>query len=192
MFFLNGKILAFALVVFATLSGCRPMAHSGCTPDSGKAIATERLSPSARRKVEQVAKALKTDPNWLLAAISYETNGTFDPKTTEATTGATGLILFMPQTVERLGHSPEEVRAMNQEQQLELLEEYLRPYAGRLTSIDEVGIAVKWPAAIGAKPETPVLTGVVGYDSNSDGVITKGELTAPYRAALAKLCEIKQ
>ena len=49
------------------------------------------------KEVEKIAERLKTKPEYLLAAMSFETGGTFDPAKRNGI-GATGLIQFIKPT----------------------------------------------------------------------------------------------
>ena len=76
--------------------------------------------------------------------------------------------------------------------------QYFKPHAGKLTSVEDVYMAILWPAAVGKsndhvlfeKPAT--LTGKSAYeqnaglDSNKDGKVTKQEAAAKVKAKLAK------
>ena len=51
-------------------------------------------------KVILISQKLDIDPNWLMAVMNLETGGTFSPSIQNKSTGATGLIQFIPSTAE--------------------------------------------------------------------------------------------
>lgn len=139
------------------------------------------------QKVEQIAARLKTDPKWLLAAMSFETGGSFSPSEVNGASGATGLIQFMPSTARSLGTSTGALAGMSRLQQLDYVEKYLFPYSGRLNSLEDVYMSILWPAAVGKSNNTVLMSGNVAYrqndglDINSDGAITKAEAAGKVR-----------
>lgn len=78
--------------------------------------------------VRQSAQRLNTKPEYLLAAMSFETAGTLDPTIKGVTaldgTRATGLIQFMPDTAKELGTSSAEIAQMDKVEQVLLAEKY--------------------------------------------------------------------
>ncbi|MGF1527802.1 MAG: LysM peptidoglycan-binding domain-containing protein [Candidatus Competibacterales bacterium] len=160
-------------------------------PYDGNLIYSDQVSPEFARKVEGVAERLGMDPNHLMAVMHFETGGTFDPAIENPASGATGLIQFLPSTARGLGTSTEELAAMSPEQQLDVVEQYLSPYAGRMDSVEDAYMAVFYPAAIG-QPSDHTLFGQgslayrqnSGLDRNGDGSITKGEAASIVRQRL--------
>jgi soluble lytic murein transglycosylase-like protein len=64
----------------------------------------ESTSREFQEKVVQIAERLGTNPNFLMAVMSFETGGTFSPSVrNQAGSGAVGLIQFMPRTAQGLG-----------------------------------------------------------------------------------------
>ncbi|WP_035277965.1 transglycosylase SLT domain-containing protein, partial [Desulforegula conservatrix] len=146
-----------------------------------------KVSPEFRVKVKEIAERLETDPNWLMAAMAFETAETFSPSIQNAAgSGAVGLIQFMPATARSLGTTTDFLGRMQPEEQLYYVGSYLKPYKGRLKTLEDVYMAILWPAAIG-KPLNHVLFKKddpkapkrylqnKGLDFNKDGVITKAE-----------------
>jgi hypothetical protein len=132
-----------------------------------------------------MGQRLNTDPNWLMSCIAFESGRSFSPSITNAAgSGATGLIQFMPSTAQALGTSTEALARMSAVEQLEWVEKYFRPSAGRLKTLEDVYMAILWPAAVG-KPDSYVLfvkadkrhpkryIQNAGLDWNKDGKITK-------------------
>lgn len=145
------------------------------------------------KKVEQIAARLNTDPRWLLAAMSFETGGAFRSDTVNRKSGATGLIQFMPRTARRLGTSTAELARMDEYRQLDFVEEYLKPFKGRLNSLEDVYMSILWPAAVGKSNDYRLFMRGIEYqqnkglDSNRDGTVTKAEAAAKVRQHFKRL-----
>lgn len=156
------------------------------------------ISPKFRDAVVEMSTRLKAKPAHILAAMAFETGGTFSAKQKNAAgSGATGLIQFMPKTARALGTSVEDLAKMSDIQQLEYVERYLRPYTGRMKTLSDVYMAILWPKAVG-KPEDYVLFSRAngrtyaqnkGLDFNKDGNITKAEAAAKVQKAAARFTE---
>ena len=87
------------------------------------------------------------DPAWLANMVNFESG--FDPAISNAGTGATGLIQFMPATATGLGTSTTALRGMTAAQQWPFVERYLLKFAGKLRSSTDLYMAVFYPRAIG-------------------------------------------
>ncbi|WP_051284321.1 transglycosylase SLT domain-containing protein [Desulforegula conservatrix] len=157
-----------------------------------------RVSPEFRAKVKEMAERLETDPDWLMAAMAFETGETFSPSVKNgAGSGAVGLIQFMPATARTLGTTTDFLGRMKPEEQLYYVESYLKPYKGKLKTLEDVYMAILWPAAIG-KPLDHVLFRKddpkapkryiqnKGLDFNMDGVVTKAKAAEKVRKKLEK------
>lgn len=137
-------------------------------------------------RVEQVSSNLGINPAWLVAVMDFETGGTFDPaEENQAGSGATGLIQFMPDTAAGLGTSTSALAQMSRVEQMQWVEKYLSPYSGQMRSVDDVYLAVFFPAAVGQADDW-VLPGWAydqnsGFDVDGSGTITKREITAKIR-----------
>lgn len=136
------------------------------------------------------ADRLGMNANDLLNIINFETGGSFDPAQANAAgSGATGLIQFMPSTAESLGTTTEALAGMTRVEQMKYVEDYLRPYAGRLNNFGDAYMAVLYPAAIGKSDDYVLFDGGRAYEQNAgldidgDGKVTRGEAVA--RAAQA-------
>lgn len=151
-----------------------------------------------RNRVREVARTLGTDVNHLMACMAFESGETFSPSIRNAAgSGAVGLIQFMPSTAGALGTTTEALAAMTAVEQLKYVEKYFKPRKGKLDSLEDVYMAILWPAAIG-KPDDYVLFAKsnpqhpkryiqnAGLDFNHDGVITKKEAAAMVRKNLDK------
>ena len=149
------------------------------------------------RKVALIARRLRVDPSDLMACMAFETGEKFSPSVRNAAgSGATGLIQFMPSTAKGLGTTTDALARMDALLQLDFVEQYFQPYVGRMTSLEDLYMAILWPAAVG-KPDGHVLFAKSdtawkryfqnrGLDVNKDGVITKAEAAAKVRKKLEK------
>lgn len=155
-----------------------------------------KVSAAFRERLFAVAYALQVQPDYLMAAMAFESGETFSPSVKNAAgSGATGLIQFMPATAKRLGTTTAALAKLSAEEQLKWVELYFKPWRGRLHTLADVYMAILWPAAIG-KPESMVLWDALlaptayrqnaGLDTNKDGVITKAEAAAKVQAKLVK------
>jgi len=128
--------------------------------------------------------------------MAFETGRSFSPAVRNAAgSGAVGLIQFMPATAQALGTTTAQLAAMSAVKQLDYVERYFQPRAGKLKTLEDVYMAILWPAAIG-KPEGFVLfdradpvypkryVQNAGLDFNKDGQITKAEAAARVRRTL--------
>lgn len=155
-----------------------------------------KVTAEFRRKLVSYAAQLGVNPNYLMAAMAFETGEAFRPDVVNgAGSGATGLIQFMPATALSLGTTTRDLAAMTAEQQLDFVYLYFRPYKGKLKTLSDVYMAILWPAAIG-KPDSHVLwhrdsrpttyRQNMGLDVNRDGAITKGEAASKVQQKLDK------
>src|ERR1044071_1211337 len=65
---------------------------------------SENVSQAFKDKVVKIASDLGTNPNFLMAVMSFESGATFRPSVKNmAGSGAVGLIQFMPATATGLG-----------------------------------------------------------------------------------------
>lgn len=152
------------------------------------------VSAAFRRKVIAIAGRLAMDPNHLMAIMAFETGRSFDPsETNDAGSGATGLIQFMPATARALGTSTANLARMNAIDQLDYVEAYLAPYAGRMKDLPSAYMAVLYPRAVDKAPGYVLFRkGSKAYklnrglDLNGDGQVTKAEAAAKVAALLAE------
>ena len=152
-----------------------------------------KVSPLFRERVAAIAVRLSVDPNWLMAAMAFETGNRFTPDVINARSGATGLIQFMPRTAIGLRTTTELLAKMTAVEQLGKVDEYLLPFAGSMRSLDDLYMAILWPAAVG-KPDDYVLFAEGGsayaqnreLDVDKDKTITKAEASAFVRKRLVE------
>jgi hypothetical protein len=150
------------------------------------------VSSAFRQKVIAIARRLEMDPNHLMAIIAFETGRTFDPsETNRAGSGATGLIQFMPATARALGTSTAALSRMSAIDQLDYVEAYLAPYAGRMKDLPSAYMAVLYPRAVDKAPGYVLFRkGSKAYklnrglDLNGNGQVTKAEASAKVAALI--------
>lgn len=149
----------------------------------------ENLTPAGRRATVDVAKSLGIDADWLATVMSFESAGTFSPsKKNAAGSGATGVIQFLPSTAGRLGYTISQIASMSQETQIRgPVYQYLKGH-GKLKSLDDVYLAVFYPAAIGqsndwvvASRGSKVYEQNKGFDTSDSGVIRRGDIVGTIR-----------
>lgn len=147
----------------------------------------KNVSAEFFRAVEAMAARLQTKPQYLLAAMSFETSGTFSPSI-QNQIGATGLIQFLKFTAIALGTTTDELKTMSTVEQLEYVEKYFKAYAGRLNTLEAVYTCVL--AGSPKQPDDVLFTaGTTAYklnplDWNGDGRITAAEATTPVAARM--------
>lgn len=151
-----------------------------------------KMSAAFKVKLVQIAENIGVDPNYLSSAIAFETGETFSPSV-QNPNGATGLIQFTPNTAAGLGTSTAELAAMTDIDQMDYIEKYFNPYKNRLETIEDLYMAILWPAAIGKTNSTVLFSRPSafydrnsGLDSDKDGHVTKKEAAAMVCAKLLK------
>jgi peptidoglycan hydrolase-like protein with peptidoglycan-binding domain len=152
---------------------------------------SEKVSQVFKDKVVKIASDLGTNPNFLMAVMSFESGETFSPSVRNPVSGAVGLIQFMRDTARGLGTTQEALAQMSAEEQLDFVAKHFSRFKGKLKSIEDAYMAVLFPAAVG-KGATHVLfrkpsqryTQNSGLDINRDGAVTVGEAADRVRAKL--------
>jgi peptidoglycan hydrolase-like protein with peptidoglycan-binding domain len=137
--------------------------------------------------VEIMAERLETKPEYVLAAMSFETGGTFNPAI-QNPIGATGLIQFLKATAKILGTTTDKLKRMTAVEQLEYVEKFFSPFAGKLGSLEAVYTAIlsgspKRSDAVLFKIGTPEYK-LNPLDWNNDGEITAREAATIVSARL--------
>ena len=168
---------------------------TGAESDTAEEIAWGGLVSAAfKHKAIGIARRLEMDPNHLMAIIAFETGRSFDPaETNRAGSGATGLIQFMPSTARQLGTSTDRLARMDAVAQLDYVEKYLTPYAGKMTDLPSAYMAVLYPRAVDKQPDYVLFRkGSKAYklnrglDADRNGQITKAEAANKVSAMLAE------
>ena len=146
----------------------------------------KKVGAPFKAKVISIAARLQVDPSSLMAVMAFETGRTFSPSIENAAgSGAVGLIQFMPATATGLGTSSAALKAMTAVAQLDFVEKYLLPFAGRMNDVASAYMAVLFPVAV-SKPLSFVLFSAPsrayqlnkGLDGDVDGKVTKAEAAA--------------
>ena len=142
------------------------------------------------RGVEAMAGRLGARPEYILAVMSFETGGTFDPAIRNGI-GATGLIQFLPSTARGLGTTTDALARMSSVEQLRFVEKYFDQtnFRGRLGSLEGLYTAVLSGTARSNPNDVLFRRGTRAYeqnplDWNRDGQITAGEAVTPVAARL--------
>lgn len=165
------------------------MATSAIAPLFLKKLSTEQLN-----KVQEVAKAIKVNVNWLLAVFYFESGKTFSTSI-KNNIGSVGLIQFTRdkagvtyKTIKGKRYELNAIATMSWDAQLDLIQLYYQEAIGSKTisSFEDLYMATFFPVAVG-KPNTYVLqTSTLSasliarqnpaFDTNKDNQITKGEV----------------
>lgn len=135
-------------------------------------------------KVIAISDQLGIFPNWLMIVMYFESR--LNPKAVNSTTGATGLIQFMPATAKGLGTTVEDLKQMDGFTQLNYVYKYLLPYKGKINSLTDLYLTVFYPYAVGKEDnyilgsqngtQTQIYNANKIFDTNKDGVISKQEI----------------
>ena len=145
------------------------------------------VTPAFIAGVEAMAQRLGTQPEYLLAVMSFETGASFSPGVRNgAGSGATGLIQFMPGTASELGTSTDALARMSALDQLQYVERYFnnRSDPGDLDTLEGVYTTVLYGSPRPDPDSTLFSQGSAAYrmnaplDVNRDGRITAGEATS--------------
>ena len=153
----------------------------------------KKVSVEFRAKMIAICGDLGCNPDHLMAAMAFETGETFRPDIKNKISGATGLIQFMPATARQLGTTTDALAAMSAVEQLDYVARYFRSQRGRLKSVEDVYMAILWPAAVG-KPNDFILFASPsqayiqnkGLDYDHDNRVTKLEAAQHVRLRLSK------
>lgn len=152
------------------------------------------------QKVEDISAQLGINPDWLMLVMYFESG--LNPKAVNRTSGATGLIQFMPSTARNMGTSTENLANMDALDQLDYVYKYLSPYKNKMSSLVDVYLSVFYPSAVG-KEDGYVLGGANTdmsrtiarqnriFDTNRDGQITKGEVSTYFENWAKKILGIQ-
>lgn len=158
------------------------------------------IPPNLAGALYDVALSLGADPEHLGDVIKFESGGTWTSNVRNPSSGATGLIQFMPSTARRMGTTVEALAAMTPEAQLRgPVREYMRrvrdgewydgssfaptagrPYpAGPLNTFQAVAASVFFPALRYVSPSTPLPAWAASANA---GINTMSDYLAKVRA----------
>lgn len=125
------------------------------------------------------------DANWLMGVMAFESARTFDSKTKNPRSSATGLIQFMSFTAKEMGTTTAKLAGMKPWDQLNYVYRYFSKKIkerGPIRSLEDAYMAVLWPSAMGRPLEYPMFikgndnyTVNAGLDVNKDNRVTKAE-----------------
>ncbi|WP_227670274.1 lytic transglycosylase domain-containing protein [Klebsiella variicola] len=140
-----------------------------------------KVSKEFKLKVIEVCERLEINPDYLMSCMAFETGETFSPSVRNPNGSATGLIQFMSNTARSLGTTTNELADMTSVEQMDYVEKYFKPYAGKIKTIEDVYMVIFCPMAVG-KPDSYILydegrsyNDNKGLDLNKDNAITKYE-----------------
>jgi hypothetical protein len=130
-----------------------------------------------------VSQKLAINPDWLMMVMYAESR--MNPAAYNSSTGASGLIQFMPATAQSLGTTTEYLRSLTNIAQMEWVYKYFKNYAGRIKSAYDLYKITFFPVSLG-KPQNWVFqtsnlsAGKIAsqnpaMDINKDGQITVAE-----------------
>jgi hypothetical protein len=180
---------------FVRLGSGVPSGGGAVPPVANGKIAWGAKVPQAfKNKVVQISGEIGVNPSFLMACMAFETGESFSPSIKNgAGSGATGLIQFMPSTARSLGTSTDALAGMSAVQQLDYVKKYFQPYRNKLKTLEDVYLAILYPAAIGKDPNstlfaqgTKTYSQNSGFDSNRDGKITPAEVSVKVREKYTK------
>ena len=158
-----------------------------------KVVGIDKLTPGQLVSLNNAAKTIGIPVDWLATVISFETGGTFSTTVdNKAGSGAFGLIQFMPATAQAILKTStredaiKQGKAMSFDQQLQkMVVPYFSSYKSKLKSLNDVYLAVFYPAAM-AKPDRHVVAEApsavyrqnAGFDRENRGYITRADITS--------------
>ena len=153
-----------------------------------------KVDPEFKQKAISICSSLQIPVDFLMSAMAFESGESFSPSIRNAAgSGAVGLIQFMPTTARALGTSVENLIAMSAVQQLDFVQKYFSPHRGKLCSLEDVYMAILFPAAIGKSPGATLFASPSiqyqqnsGLDVNHDGIVTVQEAASRVRAKFIK------
>jgi len=165
------------------------------TPTSGVAVPAfpgfAKLPNSDQKAfvkaAQWIAPGESDAPKWLAAIVDFESDRKWSPSVRNASSGATGIIQFLPSTARMLGTTVEALAAMSFAAQLEYVKKYFQQIGvvGKIHSLADMYLAVFSPKGVGMSPDTILYTaGQGGYDQNagldrgSKGFITVGDVAS--------------
>jgi hypothetical protein len=114
-------------------------------------VTFDNLPQDFLNAVNEMCGRLNTKSDWVLAVMNFETGGTFAADKRNPSSGATGLIQFMPSDAPGdVGKTTSELANMTRIEQLKYVEIYFsKKGRGRLTCLENVAMCVFYPVAIG-------------------------------------------
>lgn len=127
---------------------------------------TTGIDPAFQARAQQVANNIGVPLEDLLGIMRHESG--LNPAIPNPYTGAVGLIQFMPNTARKLGTSTEALKKMSAIEQLDYVEKFYKPIAGKAKDIGDLYMFTFLPAAVG-KPDNFVI-GASGSSNKVFGI----------------------
>ena len=153
----------------------------------------KKVSLEFKEKVIEICINLKINPDFLMSCMAFETGETFSASIKNPVASAIGLIQFLETTAAGLGTTTSKLANMSEVEQLEYVEKYFMPYAGKIETIEDIYMAIIYPKAIGKSNDYVLFSSSSssyiankGLDKNMDGSITKEEAAAKVKEKLEK------
>ncbi len=187
-------------------SGLMPQAFVAANPESATAVNMparmiawgSKVSAEFRQRVIAICTELEMNPDHLMSAMAFESGESFSASVKNAAgSGAVGLIQFMPATAVGLGTTTAALAKLSAVEQLDYVRLYFVGYKGKLNTVDDLYMAILWPAGIGKSDDYVLFdrddekhatryTQNKGLDRDKDGKVTKAEAAHAVRAKLTK------
>ena len=171
----------------AALEACKSSLHSPQAPYGTKLVTWgQKLTDAEIARVAKMVTNLGlpyTCLNDFMACMAFETGGTFSPSIKNGA-GAPyyGLIQFGAAAASDVGTTLDALVKMTVLQQLDYVEKFFKPYAGKIRDLSDLYSRIIWPAAVGKPADYVIFVGGTtaylqnkGLDINFDGKVTKLE-----------------
>lgn len=137
------------------------------------------LSADKQKSIERVAKNIGVKPDDLASIISFETGGTFSPKSKNPKSSATGLIQFMAGTGGKAGKyygmTRDQFSSLSFDEQMNYVERYYKDRGFDGTKQRSLADAYTAVTGYGYKEGSKAYELNRVWDTNKNGVIEKGE-----------------
>ncbi|MBR2069737.1 MAG: transglycosylase SLT domain-containing protein [Candidatus Gastranaerophilales bacterium] len=141
-----------------------------------------KLGAGFSAKVEEISREINCDPKDLLGMMMSESG--LNPQAVNGSSGATGLIQFMPSTAKGLGTTTSALKQMSAIEQLDYVKAYFGSHQQKMEAGD-LYTQCFLPARVGQNVvcnNSDILAWAYkanpGFDSNKDGSITRDEMSA--------------
>jgi Putative peptidoglycan binding domain len=209
----DGVVGPLTLAALGLSGGAGPIITTA-PPSGGKGVEVPafpgfvKLSRSDQQAFVKAAQFIAPgEPDaakWLAAIIDFESNRTWSPSVRNATSGATGLIQFLPKAwgaaVAATWPTTAQLAAMSFAQQLEYVKRYfveITRTQGKIHSLADMYLSVFSPKGVGRSPDTVLYSaGEPGYDQNvgldhgGKGFITVRDVATTPAARLASVANL--
>jgi soluble lytic murein transglycosylase-like protein len=127
--------------------------------------------------IKELSILLNVPVSWLQTVFDIESKN--NPQAINYSTGAVGLIQFMPATAQELGTTTNDLLNMDYNTQLKFVYRYLSRYAKKINTITDLYLAVFYPYAIG-KP----LNFILGSEISGNRALTVRKYNPGFTTAL--------